>query len=302
MSPHSGTFDPVGVMVHHTAMRGSGLGVIQGGRPGLQGPLANLNLTRSGVWNVVSEGVAWHAGKGSGRVLTEVRADKAPPSDARERGLVDTTTGNPYFIGVEVDNDGVGEPYPFVQLESLARGCAALCAAHGWSANRVIHHREWTARKPDMSYHGALRSHVARLLDAPPQEEPMTPEERREFDALKAEVARIGRPGFVAEVVQSVAMHPDGSGRGYLLDHLGGVHVLHPHESQSGHDLPQLPRPNDEEPAAVYFTDGQTPCRELHVTAWPTPDHNRVSGYTVDFRGGMHTFGPAAPKLDGPYW
>lgn len=181
VQPHSGTFAPEGVLVHHTATKGAGLTVVQRGRPGLAGPLCNLNLTRLGLFNVVSDGLAWHAGSGSSHVLDEVRHDHAPSGDARTRGLRDDTTGNRYLIGIEVDNDGVGEPYPDVQIEALVKGCAALCRHFGWSANRVIHHREWTSRKIDMSYRGDLRGAVAAVLGSTNEEDDMTPEQAKQL-------------------------------------------------------------------------------------------------------------------------
>lgn len=187
--PHSGSFHPVGVLVHHTATKGPGLTVVQKGRPGLAGPLCNLNLTRAGLVHVVSDGLAWHAGAGSSAVLAEVKADKAPKGDARARGLKDDTTGNAWLIGIEVDNDGVGEAYPPVQIEALVKGCAALCRHFGWSANRVIHHREWTARKIDMSYRGDLRGAIARLLaGAPNEEDDLTSEEHNKLVAIEGRV------------------------------------------------------------------------------------------------------------------
>lgn len=176
VTPHNGTFAPEGVLVHHTATKGPGLTTVQRGRPDLRGPLCNLNLTRSGVFNVVSDGVAWHAGGGSTQLHREVLRDIAPTGTAKERGLRDDFSGgNHVYIGIEVDNDGVGEPAPPVQLDALVRGCAALCRHFGWSANRVIGHKEHTARKIDPAFirMADLRERVAAALAPVPEEDDM---------------------------------------------------------------------------------------------------------------------------------
>jgi hypothetical protein len=54
----------------------------------------------------------------------------------------------------------------------------------GWSANRVVHHREWTKRKPDMSFQGDLRALVAERLNGPekPHNVPTIPTQPWEAD------------------------------------------------------------------------------------------------------------------------
>ena len=161
-----GPYAPVGIMCHHTAVAGPGLASCKRGRPDLPGPLCQININRQGVVNVVTDGRANHAGSGSSVVLRDVKANIAPIADARKRRLTDDTDGNRWFIGVEVDNDGVGEPYsPEVQA-ALINVCVALCQHFGWSAERVIHHREWTSRKIDMSWRGALRPRIRARLKA----------------------------------------------------------------------------------------------------------------------------------------
>ena len=54
------------VVLHHTAGPATGeapsLGVVENGRPGLTGPLAQLVLGRSGTWYVVAAGLCHHTG------------------------------------------------------------------------------------------------------------------------------------------------------------------------------------------------------------------------------------------------
>lgn len=159
-----GSFGPVGIMLHHTAGTNS-LTVIVEGRSDLAGPLANLHLPKDGTCNLVANGRCNHAGAGSSTVLGETRNDLAPPGDARVRGLKDDIGGNAYYYGIEVENLGDGrDPYPQPQLDALAGACAAICRHAGWSANRVVMHREWTARHINMSYRGPIRESVAALI------------------------------------------------------------------------------------------------------------------------------------------
>src|SRR5262245_7260143 len=90
-----------GVICHHTAGAKNGnmpsLGVITNGRPGLDGPLAQLGLGRDGTWFVVAAGRANHAGKGEWQGIK---------------------TGNTSFIGIEAENTGLADdPWPEVQMD-----------------------------------------------------------------------------------------------------------------------------------------------------------------------------------------
>ncbi len=163
-------FTPEGIMVHHTAGPKSGdapsLSTCINGRPNLAEPLCHILLARSGKVFLISGNIANHAGKGAARVLEAVRKDESITKNAKDFGYVDSIGGNQFFYGIEVENAGVAsDPYPPAQLEALARICAILCNAHSWSANRVIHHRQWTSRKIDMSWRGDLPSSVAQYMD-----------------------------------------------------------------------------------------------------------------------------------------
>jgi hypothetical protein len=50
--------------------------------------------------------------------------------------------GNPWSIGIEVENDGQGEPWSVELLDSLALGIAALCEHYDLPTSRVLGHRE----------------------------------------------------------------------------------------------------------------------------------------------------------------
>lgn len=162
-----------GIVVHHTAGSRSGdapsLGIIQVGRAGLNGPLANYYVSRSGVVVGITGGTANHAGRCSDWALQQMAAGIAPTADAAAHGLVDNTTGNTATIGIEVEHPGDDSPYDDKQIAALVTLCAQICRAHGWSAGHIWHHRQITKRKVDMSYRGPLLSMVdAALSDSPP--------------------------------------------------------------------------------------------------------------------------------------
>lgn len=169
-----GTFAPVGIVVHHTGSKGTGeqgLEILRDGRnlgqpDELRGPLCNASPRQDGTLDLISAGRANHAGAGSSHVLDRVRHDLAPLGYAAALDLHDDTTGNGWFYGLEVDNSGgPNDDYPAGQYDCVVRACTALCRHHGWTANRVILHREWTRRKIDWSLPaGPLRANVASRL------------------------------------------------------------------------------------------------------------------------------------------
>ncbi|MEO9779007.1 MAG: N-acetylmuramoyl-L-alanine amidase [Sedimentitalea sp.] len=129
-----------GIMCHHTAGGLSGimpsLNVIRRGRSDLPGPLAQLGLGRDGTFFVIAAGVANHAGRGMWQGVT---------------------TGNSSFIGIEAENTGRSNdfPWPEVQMDAYARGCAAILNHIGASAIMCCGHKEFArpaGRKPDPSF------------------------------------------------------------------------------------------------------------------------------------------------------
>lgn len=100
-----------GVMCHHTVGRPTGnmpsLNLLRRGTSSLSGPLSQLGLGRDGTYFVIAAGLANHAGRGEWQGVT---------------------AGNSSFIGIEAENTG-GEddfPWPEVQMDAYARGCAAI--------------------------------------------------------------------------------------------------------------------------------------------------------------------------------
>jgi hypothetical protein len=136
---HGDMGDVRGVLLHHTAgpLKGDSpsLGVVIKGRPDLAGPLAQLFLARSGAWHVVAAGKAWHAGAGNLHGLTD---------------------GNGHLVGVEAENTGLpNDPWPAGQIDSYARGVAAILAHCHAQAEWCAGHKEYATpkgRKTDPSF------------------------------------------------------------------------------------------------------------------------------------------------------
>lgn len=185
-------------MLHHTAGRdnSAGMRLLRDGRTGVPGPLANVGVRKDGTLAVVTNTRANHAGRGSSYVLNETRRGIAPRADAAKRGLSNNANGNGYYYGFEIVNLGDGrDPYPQAQLNAVFDACAAICIEHGWTAARVIMHREWTSRKIDPSWKLDARAAIQQRIDGttePPTPEPEEPEDDMlEHGDNKPEVAQL---------------------------------------------------------------------------------------------------------------
>lgn len=116
------------VIAHHDAARQSPTTfntVVQNGRPGLPGPLSQFTLRRDGTIHVVAAGVSWHAGQ----------------------NINDAIYGNYYSLGIEAGNDGLGEPWPDVQINAYVALCGELAKAFGLPVSRIRGHREIAPRR-----------------------------------------------------------------------------------------------------------------------------------------------------------
>lgn len=121
-----------GVVGHHTASNSSkncpSISTLINGRPDLNGPLAQIGLCRDGVVHVIAAGVANHAGSGS------------------YPGIL---LGNKDTIGIEAENNGIGEAWPEIQMEVYVQMVAALLEKINRGPERFCTHYEWTDRKID---------------------------------------------------------------------------------------------------------------------------------------------------------
>lgn len=142
-----GEFGPAkGVLLHDTVGRNPpadhpSLEACIKGRPDLAGPLCNLYLSRSGAYYPIAAGKGWHAGYGSWQSVHE--------------GML----GNSQLIGIEMENNGVNEPWLPPILSAAHSGVAALlrhikvpaimCAGHKEYARSPVTHKLGRKIDPD---------------------------------------------------------------------------------------------------------------------------------------------------------
>ena len=180
-----------GIICHHTAGPKAGimpsLTVITKGRPGLDGPLAQLGLGRDGTWFVIAAGRANHAGAGSWKGIT---------------------TGNSSFIGIEAENQGIAaDPWPAVQIDSYKKGVAALLKKLGADASMCCGHKEYAPRrKIDPTFDmDKFRTDVAAIMRGGGQPKPPPP------PAPPRPLLRLGARGDAVKIVQAkVGVATDG--------------------------------------------------------------------------------------------
>lgn len=142
-----------GVICHHTAGPKTGnmpcLKTVRDGRPDLPGPLAQLGLGRDGTFYVIAAGRCNHAGPGSWKGITK---------------------GNTCFIGIEAENTGRSDdfPWPEVQLDAYQRGVAAILKHVGKDADFCAAHKEFAlpkGRKTDPTINmDGFRATVAAIM------------------------------------------------------------------------------------------------------------------------------------------
>ncbi len=131
-----GSHAPVAVMFHHTASSQGGgnapaHGTVNQARSDLQAPLCNFHVARNGKWTIVAAGRANHAGPGG--------PWRSIPSGS----------GSTFSVGIEVENNGVGEPWSDRLTNNLEIGMAAILRRLGRNHTWCLGHKEWTSRKID---------------------------------------------------------------------------------------------------------------------------------------------------------
>jgi peptidoglycan hydrolase-like protein with peptidoglycan-binding domain len=187
-----------GVLCHHTAGPRTGnmpsLKIIRDGRDNLPGPLSQLGLGRDGTYYVIAAGRCNHAGAGIWNGVTN---------------------GNSSFIGVEAENTGLANdfPWPAVQVDAYQRGVAAILRHLNIGVGCCAGHREYAlpaGRKPDPSLDmTTFRSSVAAILNGAAPVPTLIP---------AVEPAGAGRPtlrrgdtgAHVAEVQRKLGVNPPG--------------------------------------------------------------------------------------------
>ncbi|MCT2591157.1 N-acetylmuramoyl-L-alanine amidase [Streptomyces sp. N2-109] len=190
---HKGAWGGVnGLVIHHTAGVDS-LGLCWGGTAALPGPLCHTHLSKAGTATMLSAGRANHAGSFARNAHDAVvrESSKHPRPDSSE-----PIDGNRHYYGIEIENRGDGEdPYPKGQYEQAVRWAAAICRAHGWTADSVIGHKEGTRRKIDPSFSMTeFRSDVnERLQHSPSWGGDDEDQEDEDMAITDADVKRIAR-------------------------------------------------------------------------------------------------------------
>lgn len=136
----SGGFEAVkGLVIHHTASGPSADGWPDVNYETFQDaehPNAMLKVSRKGEIFIMTAGSANTQGLG-GPIIG-----------------VPLNRGNFQLIGIELSNNGVGEPYPDAQQEATLQLCRCLVASYGarfgWNHGSIIAHFEWApSRKND---------------------------------------------------------------------------------------------------------------------------------------------------------
>lgn len=127
-----------GVMEHHTASsktagNAPALGFVTTGSS--IAPLCNLLIGRDGTVFVVAAGKANHGGLGG--------PWRTVPKDS----------ANTYTVGIEIENNGIGEPYPTAQILAVMQSTKAILERQKHDAEWAVAHKEWApTRKIDPSF------------------------------------------------------------------------------------------------------------------------------------------------------
>jgi hypothetical protein len=140
-SRSSGGFNSVlGIVVHHTASPSTqsfdnDWSYCAVGHP--DAPVANMLLGRDGLVGLHAGGASNHAGKGG-------------PWSA-SKGTIPLDSANSYAIGIEAQNNGVGENWAPEMVDAYERLCKALCDAYHLNPLQdIMAHFEWApSRKID---------------------------------------------------------------------------------------------------------------------------------------------------------
>lgn len=115
----------------------------------LPGPLSQLGLGRDGTYYVIAAGRCNHAGEGIWNGIA---------------------TGNASFIGIEAENTGIADdfPWPDVQMDAYRRGVAAILMHAGLGIESCAGHKEYarpSGRKTDPNFDmNVFRASVSAIM------------------------------------------------------------------------------------------------------------------------------------------
>lgn len=148
----SGSWSPIGVLMHHTASAGNSLHYIIDGNPYAPTPAAHALVDRDGLVHLIAWYRVNHAGAG---VPQRIPA-----------GYL--SSGNGQLLGVEIEDPGLAQTIPPVAIDAAARLAAAWLRAVGQpDAGNAINHRTWAGpRKVDTRYPDSFwQSRIAEHLE-----------------------------------------------------------------------------------------------------------------------------------------
>lgn len=154
-----GSFNPSGVLLHHTAARSSSsnpvpsLSTVIRGRSDLPGPLCHVLIGYNGGCHIIAAGRANHAG------------------EARASGPMPAGDGNTLYVGIEIDYHPDYQMMTRAQRNSAVVASAAIVTRLGHGRRYVRAHKETCipiGRKIDPSNFGwtmdELREHVGTVI------------------------------------------------------------------------------------------------------------------------------------------
>lgn len=228
------------IIIHHTATTNT-----TANAPTLNyvrnNKLSHFVLGRDGTIYVTGAGFQGHAGKDS----------LVSPAHAR----------NATSIGIEAENNGTGEPWPDVQMESYVRLVRALIDEFNLPVSRVYGHKEIAltaagklGRKTDPTFNmdtfraAIKRGHWAAVIN-PAATEPATPPTPKEEDIMTPDQeAKLDR--VIALISES---DRNNQGRANSLPAQVWAHEF-PH-----------PRTGNNTPARAYLASGYANTQALHA-------------------------------------
>lgn len=139
---------PLGIQWHHTASSTKPENDVAYQITGQDNPIGNVLLDRTGAYWPIAAGAANTAGKGGPMRLS--------------RGTVAVDNANATTFAIEAANNGLGEAWPQVQVDSYFAGSNALNAYFGNRPDDIFTHAlgsgdGWTNRKIDPATAGAVQ-------------------------------------------------------------------------------------------------------------------------------------------------
>jgi hypothetical protein len=157
-----GTWNGHGIAVHHTGGVTSWQ-FVWDGRIGerIPGPLYNGEVYPNGLLHLTGWRITNNVGMINRHARDLVAAQQMPYDQELHPGADDYGRGNLELYGFAYQ----GTTPNAAQAATMRAVCAAVCHAHGWTAQSIAGHKELTRRKPDPAEDmGRLRRDVRALL------------------------------------------------------------------------------------------------------------------------------------------